>query len=181
MPLTADDIESLISRTALGNREAFNSLYSATSPKLFGVCLRILNNRSEAEDALQEIYVKIWRDSSKYAPAGYSPMSWLIAIARNHTIDKIRARKPEAVDIDDVIDLSNDALNPEKEAILSSDRRQIDGCLNELEKTKAEAIRGAYIEGYSYQELALQQDIPLNTMRTWLRRSLMKLKECLER
>lgn len=108
-------------------------------------------------------------------------MSWLIAIARNHTIDKIRARKPEAVDIDDVIDLSNDALNPEKEAILSSDRRQIDGCLNELEKTKAEAIRGAYIEGYSYQELALQQDIPLNTMRTWLRRSLMKLKECLER
>ncbi|MDF2366662.1 sigma-70 family RNA polymerase sigma factor [Sneathiella sp.] len=179
--MTANDISLLISRVALGNREAFTDLYSATSSKLFAVCLRILNNRAEAEDALQEIYVKIWRDASKYAPSDFSPMSWLIAIARNHSIDKIRASKPAAVDIDEMTDLSDEAADPEKEAIASSDRRGIDRCLNELPDTRAAAIRGAYLEGYSYQELAEQQNIPLNTIRTWLRRGLLKLKECLER
>ena len=160
MLLSANDISILIGRIALGNREAFTDLYSATSPKLFGVCLRILNNRAEAEDALQEVYIKIWRDASKFAPSDFSPMSWLIAIARNHAIDRIRASKPVAVDIDEMADLSDEAANPEKGAI---------------------AIRGAYLEGYSYQELAEQQNIPLNTVRTWLRRGLLKLKECLER
>ncbi|TNE35031.1 MAG: sigma-70 family RNA polymerase sigma factor [Alphaproteobacteria bacterium] len=179
--MTTDDISALIGQTALGNRDAFTALYSATSPKLFAVCLRILNNRAEAEDALQEIYVKVWREASRFAPTGHSPMSWLIAIARNHTIDRIRARKPGAVDLDEVTDLSDGAPTPEGEAILKSERRRIDGCLNELEAERAEAIRGAYLEGYSYQELASQQKIPLNTMRTWLRRGLLKLRECLER
>tara|TARA_R110002072_G_C7643102_1_gene507984 strand:- start:326 stop:568 length:243 start_codon:yes stop_codon:yes gene_type:complete len=78
-------------------------------------------------------------------------------------------------------DLSDEAANPEKEAILSSDRRGIERCLDELPEARAIAIRGAYLEGYSYQELAEQQNIPLNTVRTWLRRGLLKLKECLER
>lgn len=181
MLLTANDISILIGRIALGNREAFTDLYSATSPKLFGVCLRILNNRAEAEDALQEVYIKIWRDASKFAPSDFSPMSWLIAIARNHAIDRIRASKPVAVDVDEMADLSDEAANPEKEAILSSDRRGIERCLDELPEARAVAIRGAYLEGYSYQELAEQQKIPLNTVRTWLRRGLLKLKECLER
>jgi RNA polymerase sigma-70 factor (ECF subfamily) len=179
--LTADEISELISRVALGNREAFRALYSATSPKLFGVCLRILKDRAEAEDMVQEVYIKISKDSAKFVPSDYSPMSWLIAIARNQAIDRIRARKPDAVDIDDMIDLSDNSPTPEKEAVLSSEKRQIEGCLDELEVAKAKAVRGAYLEGYSYQELAEQQKIPLNTIRTWLRRSLLTLRECLER
>ena len=68
---------------------------------------------------MQEVYIKIWRDASKFAPSDFSPMSWLIAIARNHAIDRIRASKPVAVDIDEMADLSDEAANPEKEAILS--------------------------------------------------------------
>jgi RNA polymerase sigma-70 factor (ECF subfamily) len=108
-------------------------------------------------------------------------MSWLIVVARNHSIDIARARKPAAVDLEDVHDLADERMTPEGEAINASDGRRIDACLGELAAQRAEAVRGAYVEGYSYQELADRFEIPVNTMRTWLRRSLAKLKECLER
>jgi RNA polymerase sigma-70 factor (ECF subfamily) len=164
----------------LNNRAAFTKLYSLTSAKLFGVVLRILNNRAEAEDALQEIYVKIWNNADKFAVNQYSPMSWLVVVARNHAIDVIRARKPIAVDIDDAFDVSDDSKTPEQEAINTSEGKRIDNCLQELDEQKAQAVRGAYVEGYSYEELAERFSVPINTMRTWLRRSLISLKECLE-
>lgn len=176
----SDDIGNLISQCALNNRAAFTKLYSLTSAKLFGVVLRILNNRAEAEDALQEIYVKIWNNADKFAVNQYSPMSWLVVVARNHAIDVIRARKPIAVDIDDAFDVSDDNKTPEQEAINTSEGKRIDNCLQELDEQKAQAVRGAYVEGYSYEELAERFSVPINTMRTWLRRSLISLKECLE-
>jgi RNA polymerase sigma-70 factor (ECF subfamily) len=176
----SDDIGNLISQCALNNRAAFTRLYSLTSAKLFGVVLRILNNRAEAEDALQEIYVKIWNNADKFAVNQYSPMSWLVVVARNHAIDVIRARKPIAVDIDDAFDVSDDSKTPEQEAINTSEGKRIDNCLQELDEQKAQAVRGAYVEGYSYEELAERFSVPINTMRTWLRRSLISLKECLE-
>lgn len=178
---TPDEIDGLIAKVALRDREAFRRLYHATSAKLFGVCLRILKNGAEAEDALQEIYVKVWKKAPTYATDRYSPISWLVAIARNHAIDRIRSRKPETVDIDDAIDISDGSPDPEQVAISSSEGRRIDGCLDELEDARSDAVRGAYLDGYSYQELAERHKVPLNTMRTWLRRSLLKLKECLER
>ncbi|WP_026480977.1 sigma-70 family RNA polymerase sigma factor [Ahrensia sp. 13_GOM-1096m] len=176
----SDDIGNLISQCALRNRASFTQLYSLTSAKLFGVVLRILNNRAEAEDALQEIYVKIWNNADKFAVNQYSPMSWLVVVARNHAIDVIRARKPIAIDIDDAFDVSDDSKTPEQEAINTSEGKRIDSCLQELDEQKALAVRGAYVEGYSYDELAERFSVPINTMRTWLRRSLISLRECLE-
>ncbi len=175
------DIEEFILQVALGNRSAFRELYVRTSAKLFGVCLRVLKDRAEAEDALQEVFIKIWQRASSFAANDYSPMSWLIVIARNHAIDRIRARKPEAADIDEMADLSDDRPNPEASAVELSERRRIEACLEELDAARADAVRGAYLDGYSYQELAVRHDVPVNTMRTWLRRSLLKLKECLTR
>lgn len=175
-----DKVSELLSRVALGDRDAFRRLYDTTSPKLFGICLRILRERSEAEDALQEIFVKIWRAAPTYATDSISSMAWLVAIARNHAIDRLRSRKPEARDIDEMIDLSDTKPNPEQSTILASERQRIETCIEELAVDHGKAVRGAYLEGYSYQELAERHGIPLNTMRTWLRRSLMKLKECLE-
>lgn len=176
-----DDIEDLIARAALGDRAAFSALYDSTSAKLFGVCLRILKSRAEAEDAVQEVYVKVWRNAGRYTAGGYSPMTWLIAIARNHAIDRLRARKAPAEDIDDVPGLAAGGPTPEGAAIAASEARRIGACMDELEPDRADAVRGAYLEGDSYQELAERHGVPLNTMRTWLRRSLMKLKECLSR
>ena len=178
---TIADIENLIQRTGLGDRAAFSDLYNATSAKLFGVCLRILNNRAEAEDALQDVFVKIWQKASGYAVNGYSPMTWLITVARNLSIDRLRARKTPAKNIEDAHDLADNGPTPEMAAVLKSERAQIDGCLAELDQAHATAVRGAYLEGYSYQELADSADVPINTMRTWLRRSLVKLKDCLSR
>lgn len=175
------EINALLAKIALRDRKAFGELWNRTSAKLFGVCLRILKNRDEAEDALQEVYVKIWRKADSYAPSNYSPMTWLISIARNEAIDRLRARKPATVDIEEAYDLASDTPTPETAALAASDRVQISDCLEELQPNHAAAVQGAYLEGYSYQELADTYEIPVNTMRTWLRRSLMKLKECLQR
>ena len=178
---TRDDVENMIAQVGLGDRAAFSSLYDATSAKLFGVCLRILNDRAEAEDVLQDAFVRIWQKAGSYTANGYSPMTWLITLTRNLAIDRLRARKGGSVDIDEVHDLADAGPTPEAAAVASSERAKIDGCLNELEPDRALAVRGAYLDGYSYQELAARHDVPLNTMRTWLRRSLGKLKDCLTR
>lgn len=176
-----NDIERMILQVSLGDRQAFDSLYDMTSAKLFGVCLRVLNNRAEAEDTLQEVFVKVWQKANLYSVNGYSPMTWLITMARNTSIDKLRMRKPKAVDIDEVFDLSDGRPTPEAEAIAASERDKLFGCLDQLDVEKSDAVRRAYMDGDSYKELAVRYNVPLNTMRTWLRRSLLKLKECLSR
>jgi len=176
---TNADIAALIPRVALGDRAAFTRLYDATSAKLFGTALRILKQRAEAEEAVQEIYLKIWQRAGQYQQSAYSPMSWLIAIARNHALDTLRARRPVSDDIDKVLDHADDGPNPEQATMASSERQQIDFCLNKLDPDKANAVRGAYLDGFTYEELANRYATPLNTMRTWLRRSLLQLRDCL--
>lgn len=179
--MAPQDITKLIVRVSMRDRAAFDLLYRETSPKLFGVCLRILKQRGEAEEALQEVFVKIWTKADRFAVSDLSPMSWLIAIARNHAIDVIRARRPQSADLDAATSVSDPNPDPEAMAVASAERQRIHGCLEELEGDRASAVRGAYLNGDSYAELAERFSVPLNTMRTWLRRSLMKLKECLER
>lgn len=177
---TAAEIAELVSRVALGDRAAFSVLYERTSGKLFAICLRILKDRAEAEDALQEVYVRIWRRAGGYRDGRYSAMSWLIAIARNHSIDRLRARQPLSDDIDAAGAIPDSAPNPEAAAVASSEMGRIESCLGELPPERAEAVMAAYVEGYSYGELAQRFAIPLNTMRTWLHRSLKSLRDCLK-
>jgi RNA polymerase sigma-70 factor (ECF subfamily) len=178
-PTQSADIADLIARCALRDRQAFRELYQRTSAKLFGVSLRILRDRAEAEEALQEVYVKIWQRADRYVAGGYSPISWLVAVARNHALDILRARKPVTDDIDAALDVADGGPDPEQMAVDRGERARIDGCLDELEEPKADAVRGAYLDGFSYEDLAARHSVPLNTMRTWLRRSLIKLRECL--
>lgn len=178
---TEADIAALIGRVALRDRAALSGLYSAIAPKLFSVCLRILKDRSDAEDALQDVFVKIWQRADRFAATGISPIGWLVAVARNHSIDALRARKPVSDSIDESFDIADTAPDPEAETVLKGEGKRIDRCMEELESERAMAVRSAYVEGLSYQELADRHGVPLNTMRTWLRRSLMKLRECLDR
>lgn len=179
--MTAQEITKLIVRTSMGDRGAFDLLYRLTSAKLFGVCLRILGDRAEAEEALQEVFVKIWTKADRFAVSDLSPISWLAAIARNHAIDRIRTRRQPSVDLDAALDVADPTPGPEAAAVASGESERIHVCLDELDKDRAAAVRGAYLKGESYAELAERHGVPLNTMRTWLRRSLMKLRECLER
>lgn len=177
----SEAITQLIVRTSLKDRPAFDLLYKATSAKLFGVCLRVLNDRADAEEALQDIYIKIWNRADRFAVSELSPMSWLIAIARNQAIDRIRQRRKGVVPLDEASAVSDPSPGPEALTVAAGDARQIHKCLDELDADRAAAVRGAYMSGDSYAELAERYAVPLNTMRTWLRRSLLKLRECLER
>ncbi|OCX60980.1 RNA polymerase subunit sigma [Thioclava sp. SK-1] len=175
------EIETLLARVALRDQAAFAALYDATHAKLFGICLHVLKNRSEAEDALQDVFLRVWHKADRYAVTGHSPMTWLITVARNLSIDRLRARKSATEDIDMVHDLSDGAPGPEAATIARSEAARISTCMASLEEQRAEALRGAYLEGLSYAELAEHHAVPLNTMRTWLRRGLQKLKDCLSR
>ena len=178
---TTQDIEDLIARVALGDRAAFSALYDATSAKLFGVVLRVLADRASAEDAVQDAYMKIWRHAGRYSANGLSPMTWMITIARNTAIDRLRQTRP-GVDLDDVADhLTAPGPNPEQSAVAAGEARRIAACLDALDSDKGAAVRGAYLEGQSYADLAARFNVPLNTMRTWLRRSLQSLQECMAR
>ncbi|KAA0971909.1 sigma-70 family RNA polymerase sigma factor [Aureimonas fodinaquatilis] len=181
LPSASQDISRLITRVAMKDRGAFDTLYQRTSAKLFGVCLRVLSDRAEAEEALQEVFVKVWTKADRYAVSDLSPITWLVAVARNHSIDRARARGRGAAPIDEAMEIADDSPGPEALAIASGETQRIYVCLDELEEGRSAAIQGAYLNGESYAELAERHKVPLNTMRTWLRRSLLKLKECLER
>jgi RNA polymerase sigma-70 factor (ECF subfamily) len=175
----SQEIAELIARCAIKDRSAFRTLYQRTSAKLFGVTLRILKDRSEAEEAIQEVYVKIWQRADRYVAGNTSPISWLVAVARNHSLDILRARRPLSEDIDVALEIPDSSPSPERVAEDNDEKGRIEQCLATLEPERADAVRGAYLDGYSYEELATRYAVPLNTMRTWLRRSLIKLKDCL--
>jgi len=174
------DIETILAKCAVGDRDAFSSLYSETSAKLYGVCLHVLGHQADAEDALQDVFVKIWHDADHSHVNGLSPMTWLITLARNLSIDKLRARALKTDgEASDVQEAQDTAAQPE--AIAALDQGQIVACLAELEPDGSDAVRRAYLKGESYQELAERYDVPLKAVRAWLRGSLIKLKECLSR
>lgn len=175
-----DDLRNLLAKVALADRQAFRALYDASSAKLFGVLLRLLKDRHDAEDALQMVYVKIWQKAPAFAGSQHSPMGWLVVLTRNHAIDLLRARKPSAKPINETFDVPDPAMNPEQQALNASLGDQLTRCLETLESKHAAAVRDAYVAGDSYQDIADKLEVPLNTVRTWLRRGLAKLKTCME-
>jgi RNA polymerase sigma factor (sigma-70 family) len=170
-----------IGRTATGDRTGLQTTYRLTSAKLFGVCLRILRERAEAEDVLQEVYLTVWRKAGDFDPARASPMTWLITIARNRAIDRLRAkgsRRTEDLDAaGEIADAAPSALSGLEDAQTSA---RLHGCLDSLAEREQSALRGAYIGGHSYEEMAARMKTPLGTMKSMIRRALMKLKVCLE-
>jgi RNA polymerase sigma-70 factor (ECF subfamily) len=177
--MSDDPIADLVVACAKGDRGAFRTLYRDSSAKLMGVLLRILKERAEAEDALQEVYTRVWLRAGRYDPAKGRGMTWLIAVARNLAIDRLRSRVDATSD--DGLDMVADTTpRAETRLIAMGEARRMADCFATLEPDRAEAVRGAYLGGLSYLDLAARHAVPLNTMRTWLRRSLLKLKECLD-
>ncbi|GAB4296387.1 MAG: sigma-70 family RNA polymerase sigma factor [Roseovarius sp.] len=178
------EIEDLIARLARGDREAFDRLYSAVSGQLFGLCIRVLRDRALAEDALQEAWVRIWRNAGRYRRTGASPKAWLVTLTRNVAIDRLRAERGAAMSgTDDGAEASiaGDDPTPERITEARGELRRLAECLGELPADRSAALRGAYLDGASYAELAERFRVPLNTMRSWLRRGLIALKECMDR
>ncbi len=190
-PLAEDDATALLTRIATGDRAAFRALHRATAPKLAGVLTRMLRDRAEVDDALQEVFVRVWQRAAQFDPArGAHGLAWLVAVARNHALDRLRARpeargmrraEPDAEGRDPLDALEDEAPGPEAQMLARAELGRLGACLGELDPGKAGLVRAAYLDGASYQDLADRTGAPLNTIRTWLRRSLIRLRECLER
>ena len=170
-----------MARLAVGERAALRELYDATAAKLFGVIVRILSDRGEAEDVLQDVYLTVWRRASAFDPARASASAWLTAVARNRAIDRLRVRSPlkGAADADG-LEIADDAAGAEAELIRSDEGRRLHACLGGLREEERSMIVTAFLGGLTYEALARRSGKPLGTVKSWVRRGLLKLRECLE-
>lgn len=167
---------------AEGEQAALKRVYSATSAKLFGVCLRILHDESEAEDVLQEVYLSVWRKAGSFDPdRGVSPITWLAALARNRAIDRLRVSKAHlSRPVEVISELADTAPLASAKVELAEFHIALNACLQALEPSHAAAIRSAFFDGHTYASLAEGQGVPLGTMKSWIRRALQRLKACLD-
>jgi RNA polymerase sigma-70 factor (ECF subfamily) len=182
--MDADSQRAILSdalrRVAAGDRAALHEVYRRTSAKLFGVVLRILHDRAEAEDVLQEVYLNVWRKAAQFDADKASPITWLAAMARNRAIDRARVGGGRTFVSDDAVAQTPDAAPLASEQMQTAEEAQaIDGCIEQLEPAHGQAVRQAFFGGLTYDVLARQAEVPLGTMKGWIRRSLMKLKACL--
>jgi RNA polymerase sigma-70 factor (ECF subfamily) len=175
-------LEPLIEASAAGDRAAFAALYDAAAPQLFGLALRILKRRDWAEDVLQEALVSAWRNAGDYRRALGSGKTWLTVILRNRALDRLRREAAARLadgggDLPDVADPAPSALDL---AIAGDDGRRLKDCLDTLEDMQKRAIVLAYYDGLTHEQLAARLAAPLGTVKSWIRRGLMRLKGCLE-
>jgi len=175
-------LRAAMARLADGDSTALKEIYSATHVKLFGICLRILGDRKEAEDALQDVYINLWQRAERYDPERASPISWLATFARNRAIDRLRTGKVRggAVPVEEAAPLPDEMPLADTLLIDAERSAQIHICLAKLDDNVQQHIRGAFFDGQTYGQLAEAADVPLGTMKSWIRRALMKLRACLE-
>ena len=169
-----------LARTARGDRDAFARVYASTSAKLFGVCLRILRERETAEEVLQETYLTVWSKAHQFDPDRASPITWLVTIARNKALDRLRSSRGPAAPLEAAGDEPDPGPLPDVTAEASDGYRRLASCLDTLEPRHATAIRTAFFEGVTYDSLASREDVPVGTMKSWIRRGLLSLRACLE-
>lgn len=168
----------LIGRSALGDRRAFKVLYDETAPRIFALILKMLRDRPLAEEVLQETYLRVWHRAGDYHAERGQVLTWLVSIARYRALDLIRARRDE-VEVPD--DLAAAQPTPDLEAAARSDASRLHRCMQTLTTDQRQTISLAFFHGLTHDELARQLETPLGTVKTWIRRGLARLKECLER
>ncbi|SAL66137.1 sigma-24 (FecI-like) [Caballeronia arvi] len=170
----------MLAHVANGDENAFAELYRATSPRVFGVIVRMIHDRGEAEDLLQEVFATAWRRADTFDPERGSAMTWLTTLARNRTIDRMRQHRDELLGENDAPEIVDESPTPAVAAESNEERRRLEQCLDRLEPQQKRVIREAFFTGATYGELAQRLAVPLGTMKSWIRRSLMQLKTCLE-
>jgi RNA polymerase sigma-70 factor (ECF subfamily) len=172
---------ALLAAIGRGDKAALSRLYRLTASRLYGICLHMLRNEAEAEDALQDIYVTVWRKAALFDSAKASGQTWLGVLARNKAVDRLRRRTLPTAPVEQAEQVADDGPSAIDVIEAAEDGRRLSHCLDELEERQRGLIRTAFFEGVTYSDLATREDVPLGTMKSWIRRGLMKLKGCLER
>lgn len=174
-------VEELLSRTAMGDRAAFKSLYDLTSSKLNGVAFRIMNNVDAANEVLQEAFIQIWKNASEYRGGVSDPIAWLSSIVRYRAFDRLKLEKRRVVGTHfqgevNLLEMVSDAQDDYQSCDIN---QQLSDCLEQLEAPQQKSILMAYYYGYSREEISEYFGSPVNTVKSWLRRGLGRLQKCL--
>lgn len=175
-----DQLRQLLAQCSLGDRRAFETLYRSVGPRLHGVALRFMGRPDLAEEVLQESFVRIWNNASRYESHLSTPMTWMINITRNQAIDQLRKHRDRPL-----TDFEQKALvdeNPSAHDLLNSAREAtaLNRCLETLEGMQRRSITVAYFQGLSCSELAEHLAAPLGSVKSWIRRGMERLRRCLE-
>jgi RNA polymerase sigma-70 factor (ECF subfamily) len=177
--LTPPELIWLLAGVAKGDEAAFARLYGATRAKLYGIVLRILRRADLADEAMQEAYLHVWRNAGRFDPLRAAPIVWLVAVARRCALDLVRrgggASGAEAGAIDAAAGARDTLQQP-----LSDELRRLLACIGQLPPECQRLVLLAYYDGYTREQLAEQIDVPANMVKTWLRRSLLDVRECLD-
>lgn len=174
------DLAELLAATAQRDQAALQALYRASRAKLYGVALRILKRHDLAEEVVQETYVNVWNNAGRYDAAVASPVTWMATIARNRAIDLLRKRRESSLEDEPAaMDIAADIPNPLAARETSEDLRRLMACLGRLDEERKKLVLLAYYEGLSREQLAARFAAPVNTIKTWLRRSLLEIRDCL--
>lgn len=170
----------LLCQIAGGDRRAFKALYDFVGGKLFAICLRMMKSRTEAEDVLQDAFVKIWEKSWQFDPAKGDGMAWLATVTRHTALDRLRAKPKAQVSLDDETTLEIDQKASVSMPENLGDYGNLDRCLGGLREDYRNAVVLAYMNGLTHEELAQALGKPLGTVKSWVTRGLAQLKECMD-
>lgn len=174
-------------RAAEGDQGAFQRFYDASSPALLGLLVRLLQDRFQAEDVLQEAMVIAWRKAGDFDPRRARATTWITTIARRRALDLLRSRnrhdqvlRDRALDIVDQLSAAGE--EPQQSADESAaTASRLSACFDELKEDSAEAIKLAYLDGLTFSEIATSTRNSLNTVKSWIRRGIGRLRECMHR
>ncbi len=177
--VTDFDYEAALEACARGERFALNALYQRESRWLLGVAQRIVGDRDSAHDVLQDAFLQIWQRAASYQRALGSARGWVYTVVRHRALDMARRAGREigvGDDIEAISDARQDLTSPES---AFPDPTALDRCLERLDERKREAIVCAFVEGYTHEQIATQLSTPVGTVKSWIRRGLLALRDCL--
>ena len=178
--LSPAELVSLIAAVAERDQDAFQRLYEATRAKLFGVVLRILRRQDLAEEVIQDAYVKIWNNAAQFDSKVASPITWMASIARNRAIDVARKRGEVSIEEEPAAgNVAAETPDPLARREMTEELKRLLECIGRLEPDRQKLVLLAYYNGWSREQLGAKFGAPANTIKTWLRRSLLDVRGCL--
>jgi RNA polymerase sigma-70 factor, ECF subfamily len=169
--------QRLLRACAAGDGDALEALYEQVAPQLFGLLLRMLRRRALAEEALQDVFLAAWRGAGQYQPGRGSALAWLTGMARNRAIDLLRRERLAPV----LMPEPPEQAAPEPDAgDAPASTAALSRCLARLSDEQQRCLQFAYVGGCSHDEIAALTGKALGTVKSWIRRGLLSLRECLE-
>jgi RNA polymerase sigma-70 factor (ECF subfamily) len=179
-PADHASLDEALRRCAAGDHAALRMIYDSEAPQMLGVALRLLRRQPLAEDAVHDTFIQVWRRASSFDPARGNARAWLYAMLRNRALNILRGEtRTDLVEDFEPMGLVSQDESPEAIALRLSDTSTLKRCLDDLEPARREAILLAYVHGLSHGELAGRLGVPLGTMKSWIRRSLLSLRQCM--